>query len=126
MTEGARLTCPPRGSVDEGRNNAVPSPRTTLAGGRQDELLLNLAQIHVRLGNLGRQNDNVRSCVKDYKLALLLRTGVLGRYDKKGGQLSPSKIKKGRAGSMRSSVTSRADPQEGGEERRAAMERRRR
>ena len=42
MTEGARLIRPP----------GATSMRA--AGGRQDELLLNLAQIHVHLGNLGQ------------------------------------------------------------------------
>ena len=76
---GGKIDPPPRGDVDEGRDVVATSPRTTPAGGRQDELLLNLAQIHVRLGDLGRQNDNVRSCVDDYEQVLSLRTGVLGR-----------------------------------------------
>jgi hypothetical protein len=63
------------GDVDEGPDDVATSRRTTPAGGWQDELLLDLSQIHVRLGDLG-------SCVEDYKQALSLRTGVLGRYDK--------------------------------------------
>jgi hypothetical protein len=76
-----------------------------VAGGRQDELPVNLAQIHVRLGNLGWQNNNVRSCVDDYEQALSLRTRVLGRHNKKVADChfglaqahaeAPSKIKEG-------------------------------
>ena len=51
-------------------------------GGR-DELLIDLAQIHLRLGDLQRQNDNVRSCIDDYERSLTLRTKVVGRYDRK-------------------------------------------
>ena len=51
-------------------------------GGR-DELLIDLAQIHLRLGDLQRQNDNVKSCIDDYERSLTLRTKVVGRYDRK-------------------------------------------
>ncbi|KAL3816670.1 hypothetical protein ACHAXA_003860 [Cyclostephanos tholiformis] len=52
-------------------------------GDRREELLLDLAQIHLRLGDLQRQNDNVRSCIDDYERSLSLRTRVVGRYDRK-------------------------------------------
>ncbi len=76
---GGKIDSPPRGDVDEGRDVVATSPRTMPAVGWQDELLLNLVQIHVCLGDLGRQNDNVRSCVDNYEQALSLHTGVLGR-----------------------------------------------
>ena len=43
----------------------------------KNELLLDLAQAHVRLG------DNVLSCLDDYDRALRLRLRVLGKYVKK-------------------------------------------
>jgi len=73
---GGKIDLPPMGDVDEGPDDVATSRRTTSAGGRQDELLLNLSQIHVCLGDLG-------SCVEDYEQVLSLRTGVIGRYDKK-------------------------------------------
>ena len=85
------------GDVNEGPDDGATSRRMTPAGGRQNELLLD-SQIHVRLGDLG-------SCVEDYEQALSLRTGVLGRYDKKVADChfglaqayakAPSKIEEG-------------------------------
>ena len=95
---GGKIDLPPMGDFDEGPDDVATSRRTTPAEGRQDELLLDLSQIHVRLGDLG-------SCVEDYEQALSLRTGVLGRYDKKVADChfvlaqayakAPSKIEEG-------------------------------
>ncbi len=53
-------------------------------------------QIHVHHGNLGWQNNNVWLCINDYKLALSLRTGVLGvgGYDKKVANCHPARSKR--------------------------------
>ena len=94
----------------------------TPAGGRQDELLLDLAQIHVRLGDLRWQNNNIRSCVDNYKQALSLRTGVLGQYDKKVADChfglaqvyaeAPTRSRRGRAGSEKGAFHVRSNPQQ--------------
>ncbi len=126
---GGKIDPPPRGDVDKGRDDTATSPRTMPAGGRQDKLLLDLAQIHVRLGNLGWQNNNVRLCVNDYDQALSLRTGVLGRYDKKVANChfglaqaytkAPSKIKEGegRVNAFVSNLVGRPSGGGGGEGR---------
>jgi len=49
----------------------------------QTDLLLDLAQIHTRLGDLQRANANILPCIDDYTLALDLRTQTLGKFDKK-------------------------------------------
>ena len=49
----------------------------------QHDLLLDLAQIHTRLGDLQRANANILPCIDDYNLALELRTFCLGKFDKK-------------------------------------------
>lgn len=52
----------------------------------KSELLLDLAQIHTRLGDLQRGNNsvtNITDCITDYTTALKLRLEVLGKYDKK-------------------------------------------
>jgi len=49
----------------------------------QTDLLLDLAQIHTRLGDLQRANANILPCIDDYNLALELRTQTLGKFDKK-------------------------------------------
>lgn len=52
----------------------------------QSDLLLDLAQIHTRLGDLQRGNNSVANtsdCISDYTTALKLRRKVLGRYHKK-------------------------------------------
>ncbi len=49
----------------------------TTAEELKNKLLLDLAQVHVRLG------DNVLSCLDDYDSALRLRLRVLGKYVKK-------------------------------------------
>lgn len=50
---------------------------------QQTELLLDLAQIHTRLGDIQRSNDNLLSCIDDYQHALTLRLETLGKYHKK-------------------------------------------
>ena len=50
---------------------------------QQTSLLLDLAQIHTRLGDLQRANANILPCIDDYNLALELRTHCLGKFDKK-------------------------------------------
>jgi len=50
---------------------------------QQTSLLLDLAQIHTRLGDLQRANDNILPCIDDYNLALQLRRRCLGQYDRK-------------------------------------------
>eukprot|EP00584_Thalassiosira_punctigera_P009204 CAMPEP_0172533800 /NCGR_PEP_ID=MMETSP1067-20121228/6380_1 /TAXON_ID=265564 ORGANISM="Thalassiosira punctigera, Strain Tpunct2005C2" /NCGR_SAMPLE_ID=MMETSP1067 /ASSEMBLY_ACC=CAM_ASM_000444 /LENGTH=575 /DNA_ID=CAMNT_0013318497 /DNA_START=84 /DNA_END=1811 /DNA_ORIENTATION=+ len=50
---------------------------------QQTDLLLDLAQIHARLGDLQRANANVLPCIDDYELALRLRVKCLGRFDRK-------------------------------------------
>ena len=47
----------------------------------QQELLLDLAQIHTRLGDVQRANGN-SSSVEDYSRSLEIRRHVLGEYDK--------------------------------------------
>lgn len=50
---------------------------------QQRELLLDLAQIHTRLGDIQRSNDNLLSCIDDYHHALTLRLETLGNYHRK-------------------------------------------
>ncbi len=50
---------------------------------QQRELLLDLAQIHTRLGDIQRSNDNILSCIDDYQHALTLRLETLGNYHQK-------------------------------------------
>jgi hypothetical protein len=123
---GGKIDLPPMGDVDEGRNNVTTSPRMTPTGGRQDELLLDLSQIHVCLGDLG-------SCVDDYWQTLSLHTGVLGRYDKKVADChfglaqayakAPSKIEEGE-GRVDAFVSALMGRPSGGGGGRVVMERR--
>ncbi|EJK61074.1 hypothetical protein THAOC_18490 [Thalassiosira oceanica] len=49
----------------------------------RSSLLLDLAQVHTRLGDLQRSNSAMLPCVADYAAALTLRTEVLGEYDRR-------------------------------------------
>jgi hypothetical protein len=71
---------PVKSDRDDDHDDDVP---TDAPEGGRDELLIDLAQIHLRLGDLQRQNDNVKSCIDDYERSLMLRTKVVGRYDRK-------------------------------------------
>jgi hypothetical protein len=62
-------------------NDSSSHPQLTLD--QRNELLLDLAQVHVRLGDLQRQDDKSDSCIADYERALQLRKHVLGVFDKK-------------------------------------------
>lgn len=72
----------------------------------KNKLLLDLAQVHVRLG------DNVLSCLDDYDSALRLRLRVLGKYVEKVADVTSDwprftlrrriNSRRGRAGSNRS------------------------
>ena len=62
------------GAEDEG-----PAP----APGRRTGLLLDLAQIHARLGDLQRANAAVLPCIDDYQAALDLRRDLLGPFDRR-------------------------------------------
>ena len=46
-------------------------------------VVLDLAQIHLRLADLQKANGAYRDCIADYAKALELRTAVLGPYDRK-------------------------------------------
>ena len=64
--------------IEEIVNNGIKYTST-----QQTNLLLDLAQIHTRLGDLQRANANILPCIDDYNLALELRTKCLGKFDKK-------------------------------------------
>ena len=64
-------------------NNDSPPQQLPLTLEQRNELLLDLAQVHVRLGDLQRQDDKSDSCIADYERALRLRKRVLGVFDKK-------------------------------------------
>lgn len=68
-------------SNDSSNTNDSSNPQLTLD--QRNELLLDLAQVHVRLGDLQRQDDKSESCIADYERALQLRKRVLGVFDKK-------------------------------------------
>ena len=53
----------------------------TIANART--VVLDLAQIHLRLADLQKANGAYRDCIADYAKALELRTAVLGPYDRK-------------------------------------------
>ena len=55
-------------------NDAIANVRT---------VVLDLAQIHLRLADLQKANGAYRDCIADYAKALELRTAVLGPYDRK-------------------------------------------
>ena len=50
---------------------------------RNDKLNLDLAQIHLRLGDLQRANGRYHDSVSDYRNCLELRQTILGPYDRK-------------------------------------------
>ena len=62
------------GAEDEG-----PAP----APGQRTGLLLDLVQIHARLGDLQRANAAVLPCIDDYQAALDLRRDLLGPFDRR-------------------------------------------
>jgi len=69
-----------------GKSEYNPSITTYSTPNEQSELLLDLAQIHTRLGDLQRGNSSVANtsdCISDYTTALSLRIKVLGKYHKK-------------------------------------------
>jgi hypothetical protein len=70
-------------SSSSSNNNDSPPQQSPLTLERRNELLLDLAQVHVRLGDLQRQDDKSDSCIADYERALHLRKRVLGAFDKK-------------------------------------------
>lgn len=75
-------------SVVGGKSEYHPTSTTLSSFNKQQqsELLLDLAQIHTRLGDLQRGNNtstNTSDCIADYTTALKLRLEVLGRYNKK-------------------------------------------
>jgi hypothetical protein len=70
-------------SNDSSNTNDSNSNPQLLTLEQRNELLLDLAQVHVRLGDLQRQDDKSDSCIADYERALQLRKHVLGMFDKK-------------------------------------------
>eukprot|EP00978_Attheya_sp_CCMP212_P028263 scaffold97237_cov50-Attheya_sp.AAC.2 len=48
-----------------------------------EERILDLAQVHMRLGDLQKANGNYASCIEDHQQSLDLRTQILGLYDRK-------------------------------------------
>eukprot|EP00571_Detonula_confervacea_P014132 CAMPEP_0172308096 /NCGR_PEP_ID=MMETSP1058-20130122/8802_1 /TAXON_ID=83371 /ORGANISM="Detonula confervacea, Strain CCMP 353" /LENGTH=592 /DNA_ID=CAMNT_0013020449 /DNA_START=20 /DNA_END=1798 /DNA_ORIENTATION=- len=64
-------------------NDASSTINHNYTPAQQTELLLDLAQIHTRLGDLQRANANVLPCIDDYNLALKLRLSCRGKFDKK-------------------------------------------
>jgi len=69
---------------DESDTNNLPiNNGVVYTKAEQTDLLLDLAQIHTRLGDLQRANANILPCIDDYNLALELRTRTLGKFDKK-------------------------------------------
>ena len=50
---------------------------------QQKEMLLDLAQIHTRLGDVQRGNGNA-SAIDDYSRSLEIRRDILGEFDKLG------------------------------------------
>ena len=64
---------------DEPNSNTT----TNYTPDQQTSLLLDLAQIHTRLGDLQRANANILPCIDDYNLALKLRIECSGKFDKK-------------------------------------------
>ena len=69
---------------DESDINSLPiNNGIVYTRAEQTDLLLDLAQIHTRLGDLQRANANILPCIDDYNLALELRTQTLGKFDKK-------------------------------------------
>ena len=65
------------------KNEELPNNGNQYSNEEKNELLLDLAQIHTRLGDLQRQNDNLLPSISDYEKALKLRIGVLGKFDRK-------------------------------------------
>ena len=62
---------------DDDDDNSPLTPK------RRTDLLLDLAQIHARLGDLQRANANVLPCIDDYVAALDLRKELLGPFDRR-------------------------------------------
>lgn len=74
------------GKSEYNHSNSITTTYTPTTPNEQSELLLDLAQIHTRLGDLQRGNSsiaNTSDCISDYTTALKLRRKVLGKYHKK-------------------------------------------
>ena len=65
---------------DNNNDDNNDSPTSSYTPPQQTALLLDLAQIHTRLGDLQRANANVLPSLDDYNTALRLRLQHLGRF----------------------------------------------
>ncbi|KAL9187242.1 hypothetical protein ACHAXT_001345 [Thalassiosira profunda] len=65
------------------KNEAPSNNGTAYTDAEKKELLLDLAQVHVRLGDLQRADGNVLPSLPDYESALKLRVRCLGKFDRK-------------------------------------------
>jgi hypothetical protein len=80
---GSGMTSVYKSNDNSNTTNNSSSNSQLLTLEQRNELLLDLAQVHVRLGDLQRQDDKSDSCIADYERALQLRKHVLGMFDKK-------------------------------------------